>query len=347
MEAFAGSGLQKFHHKVPGINRRKVYRLLIFLSIALLAVDTVYKSYYGITYLTREECLLYRYLPRWGFLMYEYFVELLIIVLVGIFAAALLERYFVKLKRFVPGNSVTAFLYASVIPLCSCGAVPLVRAMDRRIPFRVVMTFIIAAPLLNPYIMVLSASVLGYKYLILRVLCSGVLAISTGYVAGSFYKRSEHLKTGIFESCSAVNGCAKPVVDSYESTFLTFKKILPYLLAAGILGISMELYLPKEILKYYDLSNNIIGTALVILIGVPVYFCNGADVLFLQPLVLYGNLPAGTAMAFSLTSTSVCVTSLVLLFKFIGKKLTFIVLGCVVILTFFIGFLINLLPSFI
>ena len=164
-------------------NTFEVYRELwikgvILVSFFLLIVDTIYKYAKGITYLNRQNCILYVSLPRTAFMFYEYFVELMLVVIAGIFVASLLEKYFFNLKRFMPNNPASAFLYASVIPVCSCSAIPLIKTMHHKISFATVMTFVIAAPLLNPYIIMLSISVLGVRYAVLRVACSFLLAVS-------------------------------------------------------------------------------------------------------------------------------------------------------------------------
>ena len=43
------------------------------------------------------------------------------------------------------------------------------------------------------------------------------------------------------------------------------------------------------------------------------------------------------------TSTSVCISSLVMLVKFIGKRLTFILLAAVILMTVLLSFLIRVL----
>ena len=116
------------------------------------------------------------------------------------------------------------------------------------------------------------------------------------------------------------------------------------LIAAEIFGIAIELLSPHDVLKHFKLSDSPIGTLIIILIGIPVYFCNGADVLFLQPMLLFGGLSFGGGMAFSLTSTSVCITSLILMIKYIGKRLTAVVILCVIVLTFTLSLIVESLP---
>ncbi len=280
-------------------------------------------------------------------MLYEYFVELLLVVIAGIFFASIMEKHFSRLRKFVPGNPVTAFLYASVIPVCSCSVIPFVKALKDKISFNTIITFLVAAPLLNPYIISLSISVLGIQYAVLRIICSFLLAVLTGFIVGFFYKRSINIKKGFPETCISEGGCPGKNESIYNKTYIIFRKILPFMLIAGAISVVVELYAPASLLARYNLNNSLTGTAFVILFGVPVYFCNGADVLFLQPFLRYSELPMGTAMAFSLTSTSVCITSLALLIKFIGRKLTLITLICIIIITFLLSFIINTMPVFI
>ncbi|MFH2035688.1 MAG: permease [Candidatus Zixiibacteriota bacterium] len=308
----------------------------------------IYKTAYGISYDNRRDCLLYSNLPRWLFLAYEYLIELFLMVIIGVFLASILEKYFSRIKRFIPKNPILAFIYASIIPVCSCGTVPLISALKDKVPFRTIITFTVAAPLLNPYIIMLSASVLGFKYLIIRIFCSFILAVATGYLVGFFYKRIEKPKSSALSiECQAKAGCNCDNYNIYLNTYNVLKKITPYLLIAGPFGFLLELMAPGALLKSYDFGNNIIGILLVIVVGVPVYFCNGADVLFLQPLIQQYNLSLGTAMAFSLTSTSVCLSSLALLTKYIGKKLTAIMLSSIIVLTIVLALLIPIILNYL
>ena len=110
-----------------------------------------------------------------------------------------------------------------------------------------------------------------------------------------------------------------------------------------MLGVMIELTAPANFLKGYPVSNNLFGVLVVILAGIPIYLCHGAEVLFLRPLIHQGGLSLGTAMAFSLASTSVCITSFVMLIKFMGKRLSIILLAYLIIAMLFLGLLINVM----
>ncbi|MDA3844661.1 MAG: permease [Candidatus Kapabacteria bacterium] len=315
-------------------------KVLIFSSIILLIIDFIYKVTNNIGYENRQDCFLYQSMSKPMFLFYEYFIELFMILVAGIFVAVFIESYFTKYTKFFPKNSATAFLYASLLPVCSCGAIPLIESMREKLPFRVIITFIISAPLLNPYIIIISYSVLGWEYTVLRIISSFILAITSGYIVEYFIKNDKPIT--LFADKCVPNDCNIKETDRYIKSLQIIKKIFPYFLIAAIAGVALELYAPAKLLEHYDL-NSFFGLLTVVVVGIPVYFCNGSDVLFLKPLMFYSGLPMGTAMAFSLTSTSVCFTSIIMMAKFFGKKGTAILVASVVVVTLILSWTINML----
>ena len=321
-----------------------VTKIVVALSFLILSADFIYKTVNDITSYTKEKCILYLTLPKTGFLIYEYFLELLFVVVIGVFFAVLLESWFTRFKKFYPKNPISAFLYASVIPVCSCTTIPIVKSMEGKISFRTLISFIISAPLLSPYIIVLSFSVLGFKYGVLRIVCSLLLAILTGVIVEIFYKKyKKDLELKEIPTSKKSTNCPIVKTDKFLQVFNIMKSIFPFLILAGVLGIAVEMYMPVDYLERMNFSNNFLDLAIVILIGIPMYYCNGADVILLKPLITHSGLSLGTAMAFSLTSTSICVTAIVMLVKFLNKKLTMIIIATIMILTFIFGYLINLI----
>ena len=323
-------------------NKKKVIKgFIIFCSFFFLA-DFIYKTTNNITYATREKCILYRMMPKIWFLIFEYFFELLIVVVFGTFLAVLLQSYFVKYKRFFPKNMVTAFLYASLLPVCACTTIPLVGSMKNKLRYRTIIAFIVSAPLLSPNILVLSFTVLGLKYGIIRIIAAFILALMSGIVIEFFRSTKEPDGLIAINVCND-SSCDISNPDVYLQTYDIIKKLIPYLIFAGIAGIAIELFKPTYFLSKFKIANNFTGMTLVILAGIPVYLCNGAEVLMLRPIIHNSNLALGTAIAFSLASTSVCITSIVMLTKFIGKKLTIILLANLFFTILLIGLVINLL----
>jgi uncharacterized membrane protein YraQ (UPF0718 family) len=319
-------------------------RVVIFTAIILTVADTIYLNVLGINQMERERCVVYNAMPRWLFLIYEYFVEYLIVVMIGVFGAVLVEQYLTKARRFFPKNQLLAFTYGAILPICSCGAIPLIDIMKNRVSLRVIITFLIAAPLLNPYIVMVSVSMLGVKYAVLRIVASFILAMGSAWIV-DFYVRLKKLPI-----CDTISNCdsGKCVVvekDLFVKTLTIVKKLVPYILVGGMISFGLEWLNPKQFLENYHFTNSFVASVIMLIVGIPVYVCNGADVILLKPLIMYTDLTMGPAMIFSLTSSVVCVSSIVMLYKYLGSKITFALVVTIAILSLLIGLGIDLLPS--
>jgi uncharacterized membrane protein YraQ (UPF0718 family) len=316
-------------------------RILVWTALSILIIDSVYSNVNGIHYMNREAlCIVYKTLPRWLFLCWEFFVEASVIVLSGVFASVLIENYNRKLKRFFPKNQLLAFLYGSLLPICSCGAIPLIEVMKQRVSLRVIITFIIAAPLLNPYIIILSVSIMGLKYCIIRIIASFVLALSAGILVEWIGKKFLKNELGKYEVCET--GCTVFTRDVFVKTVLMMKKLMPYILVGGAISLSLELFNPKQMLSVLNFSNQWLSMLIMLIVGAPVFVCNGADIILLKPLLSFTDLSLGSSMVFSLTSSAVCISSIVMTSKFLGKPLTTILVICIGVLSLIIGAVINL-----
>jgi len=320
----------------------KAVKYLVYLAVMFFVADLIYKTINDISYVNRENCILYRTLPTFWFLIFEYFIELFFIIVVGIFAAVLLESGFTRFKRFYPKNSFTAFIYASLLPVCACSTIPMIGSMSGKLPFRAIITFVVTAPLLSPYIIFLSLSVLGAKYTLLRIITALILAMSTGLIVSLFQDRVDKGGRPGF-SMDPISTPGIQGGDHYLKTYLILKGLFPYFLIAGTMGIAIEWAAPADLLTKLEISNNIKGIIISILIGIPIYICHGAEILILRPLIHQSGFSDGTAIAFSLASTSICMTSLAMMVKFIGKRLALVLVGSLMALILFLGMLVDLL----
>ena len=317
----------------------RIIKVSLVISALLLVTDIIYRNVKNIDYTTREECILYQVLPHPVFLFVEHFVELGLFMFLGIFLAMLLEKNFSKYKKFYPKNPLSALVYASIIPLCSCTALPLLKTLGDKINLRTLITFVIAAPLLSPPIILLSFTVLGPVYAISRILGAAVLTITLGYIIEFFYsKGKDPLGTVLTQNCKK---CELLETDVYIKTLNFFKTLLPFLLIAGTLGLIADVFIDEQIIANIPDVNSLLGIMAVVVVGIPIYLCNGADVLILRPFIHNAGLEIGTAVSFSLAATVICSTSTIMFLKFLGRKLTIILLISIFILGVLLGYFIN------
>lgn len=127
-------------------------------------------------------------------------VELLPYWLIGMLIAGSLVVFvsWEKVKKKMGYGGFKANLLAttagSIIPICSCGIVPvLVGMVEAGIPLGPTLAFLIAAPMLNIPTVFLTASLLGKKLAIARIIAVFFIAMGVGYIV-SFWQRKGGLK---------------------------------------------------------------------------------------------------------------------------------------------------------
>lgn len=347
--AIAGAG--------PGSGARAELagRASVAVALLVLLADELYKRVAGVGPESKEACAFYREGPPVLFRLYENFLELFFLVLVGLFVAALLEAYAGRLGRFLPRNPLLAFLYGSILPACSCGAIPLAEAFKGRVPERSLVAFLVAAPLLNPYIVVLSFGLAGARYAALRIGASFVLSLGTGFAVEALGRASAAVRKGAVAeardagagSGGAPGGCAGACAGAAlagigRRTLGRFARLLPWLFLAGALSLALDLAGPLARFRLEALAGRgAAGVAIAVLLGAPIYLCNGADVALLAPLLARGSVSMGTAIAFSLASTAVCASSVVMLGRFLGTRKAAAIALSVTGLTFLLGLTID------
>ncbi len=93
------------------------------------------------------------------------------------------------------GSVFLAAVAGAVIPICSCGIVPVLAGMIQAgIPLGPTMAFLIAAPMLNVPAVFMTAGVLGWKLAIGRILGTFLIALGVGGVCSYWQKRERILR---------------------------------------------------------------------------------------------------------------------------------------------------------
>jgi uncharacterized membrane protein YraQ (UPF0718 family) len=316
-------------------------RTIIMGSILVMVADTVYMNINGIFDGDHRRCIVFNAMPQWAFYLLENVVELLIVVIIGVMIGVVAEQYFRKIKRFYPKNQLLAFLYASILPVCSCGVVPLIDSMKRRTSLRVIVTFVCAAPLLDPYVIFLSYTVLGMKYVLLRIVSSFLLAYTAGWcvqLGARWMGITDWQNNGVCgRQCDFV-----VERDPFVKTLKITKRLLPYIAIGGLLSFVFAMLDTKELLHDINLNREPYSAMVMTAFGIPIYMCHGADVLFLKPFLQYTDLSLGSAMAFSLSSSALCVSSIVMLAKYLGKRIAMLLTASIAVLIVLLSVGINM-----
>lgn len=118
------------------------------------------------------------------------FIEAAPFLLLGTFASGLIEAFVTQddIVRFMPKNPILATLVGVmlgfVFPVCECGVVPVVRRLIAKgLPVSVGITFLMAAPVMNPVVVASTYTAFGLGPVFYgRYLMTAVVAGSIGLV---------------------------------------------------------------------------------------------------------------------------------------------------------------------
>ncbi len=330
-------------HLTPGIDARKI--LVAFFSLCAVGA---YIYCYSCSKLPGQnashDASFFHVVVSFTIRVYPYFI-------VGCVLSGLIEKVFRKNSMWLPRSMAGAGILASVLPVCSCAAVPFSYSLiaAKRIRLAGIVTFMMVVPVLNPFVIVFAQGVLGWRYVIYRIAAIFLLAMITGVLVEHFLGEPEPGVSGT--ACFSCKGCSAggAVMNNAESfvdaAYNLMIFLTPYMIVGIIIGTFFSVYIPHHIVGTY-LNSTFSGLFLAVLIGLPVFLCSGEDVLILAPIMQMG-LPMGHAIALTIAGNGICFSSIALLVPLFGKKATIWIVSSFFVGSILIGLAINQLDIFL
>ena len=252
---------------------------------------------------------------------------------------AFIIKYISSRKLKYPKGMLGNGIFAGILPSCSCGCIPIAQAMfaTGKIPVRSIVTFIMVAPVLNPFLIVFSFQ-LGYVFTVCRVVFIFILAMLTGVLVERLAGvKTKDIFTAPAFACAGCNKKEVPVsMDPFIIAWDMFFSLVFYLIVGIVIGNSIASFLPGIHINNL-ITSRYLGLFIVTAISLPMFLCAGQGVILLAPMMsaaVMGKsfLPLGHAISFTFAGTGICLSSAPLLLKVFGKKAT-----CTIILSFFFG----------
>jgi len=311
------------------------------MCILFALLDFGYKTIYNITIANKQQCIVYKMFPKPGFILFENLVELPVTIFLSIFAGLFVQLFLSRLRINILNGPFRTFIAASLLPICACSSASLIAGMRKVFDTKNTIIFLITDPLLNPFIILMSLNILGIEYCLARIAGVFLLSFSAAYFI-NFVQPRIALTEERGLQCTRKNTCTPGSMNLYEKGMRIFRGIIPFVLLGAGLSITFEILLGDPLDAMKGFLQSYISRTGIILLGIPLYICGGADILILKPLIHTG-LPFGTALSFSLTASSVCIPSLLMVGRLLGKKFVFILTVYIVTFSFVYGEFINIL----
>jgi uncharacterized membrane protein YraQ (UPF0718 family) len=229
------------------------------------------------------------------------------------------------LKHLGKRNPRAYFIAAFGGPLlsvCSCSIIPLFAAIKKRgAGLGPALTFLLATPAINPAAIILTFSLISWKFAIGRIILALSAAIITGYIVERIWFKQEldgasELKIEYHEENFSLRSDLK---EWLKNVWNFVKSILPLVLfGIFIIGI-IKIFLTTEVISKY-LGQGLAQTAFSSLIGVVMYTPTLVEIPFIRELLILG-MGTGPALAFLLTGPALSLPSMLGVSKVVKWKI--------------------------
>jgi uncharacterized membrane protein YraQ (UPF0718 family) len=251
---------------------------------------------------------------------------------------------------------VGAVILGALLPICSCGVVPLAISLYRSgVRIGPVMAFTAATPIINPAAVVLSIGLLGPELTACYVALGLLLPFLLG-VASELWGKAPQVSLPVVAASSGQAASGGSLGTRLRQGFyqglrwglLELGPSVGLYLAVGILlAGAIMVAIPHAWLEQYLGGDALLSLLVVGVLGAVIYVCAVAHIPLVATLLAAGAAP-GAAVVFLLTGTATNLPEIIALYKTIGRRVVVLYVTLLVGLSFVAGIAINawLLPGF-
>lgn len=245
-----------------------------------------------------------------------------------------------------------AVLVGALLPICSCGVVPLAISLYRAgVRIGPVMAFTAATPIINPAAVILAFGLLGPQLAAAYIALGLTLPFILGFAAER-WGRAPKVRLPVMAAAAAAGmpalGRGGRVLRGLRWGMVELGPSVGFYLGIGILiAGAVMVAVPQDWLAIHLGGDALLGMALVGLLGAAIYVCAVAHIPLVAALLAAGAAP-GAAVVFLLTGTATNLPELIALYKTIGRRIVLLYSLLLIAASFLAGLAVNawLLPGF-
>ncbi|HWU30410.1 MAG TPA: permease [Microbacterium sp.] len=249
-------------------------------------------------------------------------------------------------QRWLPQNAwvrrAVLSLLGMFIPVCECGNVPFARGlMMRGLAPAEALTFLVAAPIVNPIVILTTHAAFGWDggILIARLVGGYLIANLIGWIYSRHPDPQSLLTERFVETCEqVVHEPGSPTRRSLIQFLVELRAVMPALVIGSALAGAVQVLVPRDVLLAIG-SNPVLSILAMVALAMTVAICSNVDAFF--ALSFASTFSSGAIIAFLLVGPLVDVKMLALLrTTFVARVLAGLV-GLVVLSACAIGIGVN------
>lgn len=227
-------------------------------------------------------------------------------------------------------------------PLCMYGTIPIAASFSKSgIKDDWLAAFMMSSILLNPQLIIYSAA-LGQTALVVRIISCFLCGIVAGLLVRIFYRNKGFFNFAGFDEPKSRDTDPNILLRFLKNLGRNIKATGLYFLIGIILSALFQRYVPQNVMTDLFGGNEAWGVLMAATIGVPLYACGGGTIPLLQAWLMDG-MSMGSAAAFMLTGPSTKITNLGAVKIVLGMKRFLLYIAYVMIFSFVMGLLVNLM----
>ncbi len=255
-------------------------------------------------------------------------VESVPFFLLAVLLCSLLEEFVSErtIGRFLTGRQPGTMLLASVtgalLPLCTCGMVPLAVSLRRRGgDLKHTFAFLTAGATVSIPVLLLTWKVLGAEWMLARLLASVLYGLFVGYAGiGVLRGLAAPAPPGAPPADTTPNARVRSRAASVWRRFWgQMKEYFPWVIASLALAAVVDGLVPRHWIHVLYGQKMVAGSLLASLSGMPFYFCSGAELPLVRELLEKG-MGTGPATAMLLAVPIVNILTFGVVARWLGAR---------------------------
>jgi len=255
-----------------------------------------------------------------------------------------------KIRRWLShkgwlGNFLGATMGA-ITPFCSCSTIPMTVGLLRaNVPFGATMSFVLASPLLNPIILGMFFTLLGWKVCVVY----GVVTFITAMVSGAILESlglAKYLKnvriSGGHQEREKLPTFAKKLRRAFVGAWADLSSVLLYLVAGVFIGALIYGYVPNDFVVRIAGPNNSFAIPVAAIIGIPLYV-RAETVIPIGLALTQKGMSMGAVVTLIIGGAGMSIPEMSMLASIFKARLVAIFIFVVFLTAVLAGFLVNLI----
>ncbi|QGH35563.1 permease [Gracilibacillus salitolerans] len=279
------------------------------------------------------------------------FLELTVLFIVISFMVSLIQQKVTEeqIKEILHRpNKWSGYLYGTglgaLTPFCSCSTIPILAGLlSSKAPFGPSMSFLVASPLLNPVIVILLWTFLGWEITVYYFVIVWIFAMVIGFVWEKFGFRTlvKDVRVRRKDSTKVESTVPKwklALQDAWEF----FIPVLPFLVLGVFIGAFIYNFVPESFIIQVAGSDKPWTIPIASIIGIPMYI--RAEVMLpIGDALITKGMGIGAVIALLIGGAGASLPEVVLLSKLFKRKLVIAFVLSILFVAISTGFMIQLI----